>query len=303
MIPLDVSATWTRMLSVAAGACAAAGAPGPGTRVGSARAARRADGPWLLLFDLSAARRAEREVVEPWLLGHAQPLLLVRELLTFAPLHDEVRLEPTALSLEVMPEGYRDAPRPVLLLAPAGRLRPERRREYVDALSGLRVPLVSAGSALWAIREFDLELMAAVAQLGDDAERAAFRDALDPGQRHLFDVQLPAVEAALLDDLAGARDEAAALGLEADALASLHPDEHPLRLYAALERVHNRGRAERERTWFSGRTIEARLSAQGFPDAARPMPAQFAEQASSAAPLLPGELQHLFEATELLRRD
>src|SRR5207244_655855 len=152
------------------------------------------------------------------------------------------------LGLEAMPEGWRDSPRPVLFLSPAGRGKPERRRQYVDALSRLRAPLVSAGSALWAIREFDVELMVALAQLADEAERASFRAALDPSQTRLFDQQLPAVEAALLDDLVGARDEPGALALEMESVSSLRPQAHPLAVYGAVERVHNRLRAEKDRT-------------------------------------------------------
>ena len=67
MVPLDVAATWTRMLSVTAGASAAAGAPGPGTRVRGREALSWIDGPWLGIFDFESVRRAEREVLEPWL--------------------------------------------------------------------------------------------------------------------------------------------------------------------------------------------------------------------------------------------
>ena len=303
MVPLDVTKTWTRMLSVAAGACAAAGAPGPGTRVGGKAASRWSAGPWLALFDFAAVRRAEREVLEPWLFDHAEPLLLVRNLLLARPLGEELHLELSPLALEAMPAGWRDGPRPILLFAPAGRLTSDRRRQYVDALTRLRIPLVSAGSALWAIREIDLELMVAIAQLADDAERAAFRGALDPGQRHLFDRQLPLLEAALLDDLVGRRDEASAVALEVETVSSLHPAAHPLAVFGAVERVHNRRLAEAERTQLSARTIEARLSAQGFPDSLPPMPASFEDRASARAPLLAGELQRVFEASQLLERE
>ena len=300
MVPLDLSATWTRMLSVAAGACAASGAPGPGTRVRGKPAVRWIDGPWLLLFDFQGVKRAEREVLEPWIYTHAEPLLLVRHGLLAAPLGAEVEVELTPLAREAMPEGWRDAPRPILFLAPAGRGKPERRRQYVDALSKLRLPLVSAGSALWAVREFDVDLMVAIAQLSDADERAAFRAALDPSQTRLFDQQLGTVEAALLDDLVGARDETSALSLELDSLSSLSPEAHPLAIYGAVERVHNRRRGEKERTQFSARTVEARLSARGFPEADTLAPPEFVQRAAATGPLLETELQRVFEAFELL---
>src|SRR6266446_3259782 len=81
MVPLNVAATWTRMLSVTAGACAAAGAPGPGTRVRGRPALEWLPGPWLGLIDFDGLNLAEREVLEPWLFGHAEPLLLVRHVL------------------------------------------------------------------------------------------------------------------------------------------------------------------------------------------------------------------------------
>ena len=297
MVPLDVAATWTRMLSVTAGASAAAGAPGPGTRVRGREALSWIDGPWLGIFDFESVRRAEREVLEPWLRRHAEPLLLVRHLLLARPLSEDVFIELTPRASQAMPEGWRDAPRPILIFAPAGRTRPERRRQYLDALSRLRIPLVAAGSELWAIRELDLEFLVALAQLCDPAARAAFRTALDPGQAHLFDQQLPAAEAAVLDDLVGARDEEVALALDLDSLSSLYPDAHPLAIYGAVERAHNRRRTEEERTQFSGRTIEARLSARGYPEVAAPCPPEFAGR---AGPLLPAELQRIFEASELL---
>jgi hypothetical protein len=288
------------MLSVTAGACAAAGAPGPGTRVRGKAALDWIAGPWLGVLDFQGVRRAEREVLEPWFFRHAEPLLLVRHLLLARPLLDDVFIELTAQALEVMPEGWRDAPRPILFLAPAGRVRPERRRQYVDALSRLHIPLVAAGSDLWAIREFDVELLVALAQLSDAAERAAFRTSLDPSQTRLFDQQLPAAEAAVLDDLVGARDEEGALSLDLDSVSSLHPKAHPLAVYAAVERAHNRRRAEQERTQFSARTVHARLSARGFPEAMRACPAEFAERAGL---LLPAELDRVFEASELLAQE
>ena len=300
MVPLDVTATWTRMLSVAAGACAAAGAPGPGTRVRGRAALGWIEGPWLGLLDFQGVRRSEREVLDPWLSQHAGPLLMVRHLLLAKPLSDDVFVEMTPQAIEAAPEGWRDAPRPILILAPAGRGRTERRREYVDALSRLRIPLVASGSDLWAIRELDVELLVAVAQLANAAERAAFRTALEPSQRHLFDQQLPAVEAAVLDDLVGARDEEGALALDVETVSSLHPDAHPLAVYAAVERAHNRRRDEKQRTQFAARTIEARLSAHGFPEPARPCTSGFADRAGAIGPLLPTDLQRIFEASELL---
>jgi hypothetical protein len=294
---LDVAAVWTRILSVTAGACAAAGAPGPGTRVRGKPARSWIEGPWLGLVDLDGVRRTEREVLEPWLLGHAEPLLLVRHLLLARPLGDDVFVELTPQALEAMPEGWREGPRPILVLCAAGRSGPQRRRAIVDALTRLRIPLTSAGSELWAVREFDVELLSALALLSDVRERSAFRAALDPGQRHLFDQQLPAAEAALLDDLVGARDEDGPLALEVESLSSLHPRAHPLAVYAAVERAHNRRRAEKERTWYSARTVVARVSGQGFPDAPRPCPPEFAARAGA---LLPAELQRVFEAAELL---
>src|SRR3989441_371136 len=91
--------------------------------------------------------------------------------------------------------------------AAAGRTRPERRAEYLDALSRLRIPLLAKGSELWAVREFDAGFLLALAQLADPRERAAFRAAIDPSQTRLFDQQLAVAEAAVLDDLVGRRDE------------------------------------------------------------------------------------------------
>lgn len=300
MLPLPVATIWTRMLSVAGGARAAAGAPGPGTRLAGKAAVEWIDGPWLGLFDFEGVRRAEREVLMPWLLQHAEPLLMVRHLLLAKPLVDDVFVELTAQAREAMPEGWRDAARPILIFAPAGRSRLERRREYVDALSRLRIPLASGGSALWAIREFDVEALTAVAQLSDAFERAAFRRGLDPSQVHLFDQQLPLAEVAVLDDLVGARDEPDTLSLELDSLASLHPSAHPLAVFSAVERARNRKLPEKERTLLSARTIEARHAARGFPEVVRPCPPAFAERAATAGPLLPAETQLLFEASELL---
>ncbi len=296
MVPLDVAGTWTRMLSVSAGACAAAGAPGPATRL-RGRPLDLSGGPWLGIFDFQALRRPEREVVERWLWQKAEPLLLVRHLLLAQPLGEDVFVELTPQALMAMPEGWRDAARPILFLAPAGRSRPERRREYLEALSRLRIPLAGAGSELWAVREFDLDLLVAVAQLSLAGERAAFRAALDPGQTRLFDQQLPAVEAALLDDLVGGRDEESAVSLDVATLASLHPAAHPLSVFAAVERAHNRRRSEAERTQFSARTLEARLAARGYPEIVRPFDDEFAGRAGA---LLPAELQRVFEASQLL---
>jgi hypothetical protein len=301
MVPLDVAATWTRILSVTAGAAAAIGAPGPATRVRGKEALSWIQGPWLGIVDFQGVKRCEREVLDPWLSRHAEPLLLVRHMLLAKPLSDEVFVDLTPQAREAMPEGWRDAPRPVLILAPAGRCRPERRREYLDALSQLRIPLVAGGSELWAIREFDVELLLALAQLANPAERAAFRASLEPSQTRLFDLQLPAAEAAMLDDLVGARDEEGALAADLDDLSILHPKAHPLALYSAVERAHNRRRAEKERTQFSGRTVEARLSARGFPEALDPCTPAFEQRADAIAPLLAGDLQRLFEAHKLLR--
>lgn len=299
MVPLNVAATWTRILSVTAGACTAAGAPGPGTRL-RGKAASWNGGPWLGLIDFAGVKRTEREVLEPWLFARAESLLLVRQLLLAKPLLEDVFIELTRRALSAMPEGWRDGPRPILVLAPAGRGGRLRRRQYLEALSRLRIPLVSAGSELWAVREFDLELWVAVAQLSHEKERAAFRAALDPSQTRLFDLQLPAVEAALLDDAVGAREDESVVALDVEALASLYPAAHPLAVYSAVERVHNRHRAEGERTQYSARTLEARLSARGYPEPSNPCTADFAQRAEAIAPMLSGELQRLFEASELL---
>src|SRR2546430_10344717 len=47
-----------------------------------------------------------------------------------------------------------------------------RRREYVEALSRLQLPLASGGSELWAIREFDPDFVVALAQLSEPVARA-----------------------------------------------------------------------------------------------------------------------------------
>ena len=57
MVPLNVAATWTRILSVTAGACTAAGAPGPGTRLRGRPAADHGGGPWLALIDFAGVKR------------------------------------------------------------------------------------------------------------------------------------------------------------------------------------------------------------------------------------------------------
>src|SRR4051812_9899199 len=108
MLSLDIAATWTRILSVSAGASAASGAPGPGTRVGGRSAVDFGRGPWLGLPDLQGLRRAEREVIERWLRERAAPLLLVRHLLLARPIADEVFIELTEQSLAALPEGFRD---------------------------------------------------------------------------------------------------------------------------------------------------------------------------------------------------
>ncbi len=297
---LDVTATWTRMLSVTAGACAAAGAPGPATRVRGRAASQWIEGPWLGLFDFDGLTRGERETLSRWILGPAGPLLLVRQLLLATPLSDEIFIELTPQAQEAMPAGWRDEARPILLLAPAGRTRPDRRREYLDALSRLRIPLVGRGSELWAVREFDPAFLVAIARLSDPEARAAFRAGIDPSQRRLFDQQLPVAEAAVLDDLVGGRDEEDALALDVDALSSLHPEAHPLAVFSAVERAHNRRRPATERTQFASRTTEARLSARGFPEEIEPCPDDFAARASAQAPLLAADLQRIFEASELL---
>lgn len=297
MVSLDISATWTRILSVNAGACTAAGAPGPATRIAGTAAVGWLEGPWLGIFDLAPLRKAEREALESWLRDHAEPLLLVRHLLLANPLHGDVFVELTEQAVEAMPDGWRDGPRPILFLTPAGRTTRERRREYLDALSRLRIPLVSGGSELWGVREFDADLLVAIAQLSGAAGRAAFRAAIDPSQLRLFEQQLPAAEAAALDDLVGARDEEGALSLDVDAVSSLHPESHPLAVYAAVERAHNRRRGEKERTHFAGRTIEARLAARGYPERVEPCTPEFAARAPE---LLPDELQRVFEASELM---
>ena len=303
MDPLEVTTTWARMLSVTAGACAAAGAPGPGTRIRGKPALDFGSGPWLGLIDFEGLRRPERETLLPWLRERIEPLLLVRHLLLAKPLGEEVFIELGPRALEAMPEGFRDAPRPILILAPAGRTRPERRRQYLDALSRLRIPLVSAGSSLWAIREFDPEFVVALARLWKDSERSAFRASIDPSQTRLFDQQLPAAEAAVLDDLVGARDEESEIALDVESVAALNPGAHPLAMYAAVERTRNRRKAPKERTQFSARTIEARLSARGFPEDVPSCTEQFAARAAAIVPLLPAELQRAFEASELLARD
>ena len=297
MVSLDVAATWTRILSVTAGACTAAGAPGPATRIAGNAAVTWIEGPWLGIFDLAGLARPEREVLQAWLLEHAEPLLLVRHLLLARPLSGDVFVELTPQAQEAMPEGWRDAPRPILFFAPAGRTPRERRREYLDALVRLRIPLVSGGSELWGVREFDADLLVALAQLSTAAGRAAFRAAIDPSHLHLFEHQLPAAEAAALDDLAGARDEDAALSRDLARVSSLHPEAHPLAVFAAVERAHNRRRGETERTQFAGRTIEARLAARGYPEPLHPCTPAFE---TLAPDLLPGELQRIFEASELL---
>src|SRR5438132_476204 len=228
MVTLDVAATWTRILSVTAGACTAAGAPGPATRIAGKAAVTWLEGPWLGIFDFAGLRRSEREILESFIREHAEPLLLVRHLLLAKPLGGDIFVELTPQAQEAMPEGWRDAPRPILFLAPAGRVTRERRRQYLDALVRLRIPLVSGGSELWGLREFDADLLVAMAQLRSAAGRAAFRAAIDPSQLHLFEQQLPAAEAAVLDDLVGGRDEEGAFSLDVESVSSLHPGAHPL---------------------------------------------------------------------------
>src|SRR2546422_11155610 len=130
MVPLNVAATWTRMLSVTAGACAAAGAPGPGTRVRGRPALEWLPGPWLGLIDFDGLSRAERQVLEPWLFGHAKPLLLVRHVLLASPLPEDIFIELTPQALQAMPHGWRGPPRALPISAPPGRCRPWRRAAY-----------------------------------------------------------------------------------------------------------------------------------------------------------------------------
>src|SRR5438067_8111203 len=143
MVPLEVATTWARMLSVTAGACAAAGAPGPGTRIRGKPALDFGSGPWLGLIDFEGFRRAEREVLSPWLRERAEPLLLVRHLLLGRPLGEEVFIELGPRALEAVPGGFRGGARRILALAPAGRTRPGRRRHCLAALSRGRLPPVS----------------------------------------------------------------------------------------------------------------------------------------------------------------
>src|SRR3954463_11249570 len=117
MVPLEVATTWARMLSVTAGAHAAAGAPGPGTRIRGRPALDYGSGPWLRPGASQGRKRAEREVRTPWLSQRAEPLLLVRHLLLAKPLGEDVFLELGPRALEAMPEGFPGGPRPLLLLA------------------------------------------------------------------------------------------------------------------------------------------------------------------------------------------
>src|SRR5262249_26594050 len=191
MVSLDVAAIWTRILSVTAGASTAAGAPGPGTRISGKAAVTWLEGPWLAIFDFAGLRRPEREALESWLREHAEPLLLVRHLLLARPITSEVFVELTPQAIETMPQGWRDVPRPILFLAPAGRTTRDRRAQYLDALVRLRIPLVAGGSEMWGVREFDADLLVAITQLSTAAGRAAFRAAIDPSPLHLLDQQLP----------------------------------------------------------------------------------------------------------------
>jgi hypothetical protein len=300
MLPLDVAQTWTRLLAIAAGAPAATGAPGPGTLFGKEPALGRA-GPWLGLLDVQGLRREEQHAIEAWLANRAVNLLLVRHLLVARPFEDAPSLELLPGAQALVPAGWQRSPQPILLLSPAGRARPQRKREYIDALLKLRVPLTSAGSDLWAVRDYDPSLLAAIAALSEPAARLAFRNELDPSQRRLFDNQLPLAEALTLDDLVGARDEESALRLDAANLRSLKPAAHPLAVFAAVERAHNRDRAPAEQSFYSGRTIEARSTGRGHPEPRRPLSTEFAALAEPLA-YLPDELQRLSEAADLLDR-
>ena len=93
MVTLDVAATWTRILSVTAGACTAAGAPGPATRIAGKAAVTWLEGPWLGIFDFAGLRRSEREILESFIREHAEPLLLVRHLLLAKPLGGDIFVE------------------------------------------------------------------------------------------------------------------------------------------------------------------------------------------------------------------
>src|SRR3989441_1215643 len=180
MVPLNVAATWTRMLSVTAGACAAAGAPGPGTRVRGRPALEWLPGPWLGLLDCDGLRRPERQVLEPWLLGHAEPLLLVRHVLLARPLAEDIFIELTPQALEAMPHGWRERPRPILILPPAGRTRPARRDEYLDALSRLRIPLLAKINVVLPMRAFGPGFIATLAHLRVTLHLAAFLPTIHP---------------------------------------------------------------------------------------------------------------------------
>jgi len=145
-------------------------------------------------------------------------------------------------------------------------------------------------------REFDVDFLVAVAQLSS-----------------LWSGQVPGLDRAgpdktlrsaargrrggVLDDLVGGRDEETALALDLDSLSSLHRGPSA----GALSAVE---RAQPQRTRAS-----ARSSPAGPPSAA--LGPRFSGDAASLhrrvrgsrerrAPLLPGDLQRIFEAEELL---
>src|SRR2546430_16727528 len=77
------------------------------------------------------------------------------------------------------------------------------------------------------------------------------------------------------------RDEESEIALDVESVSALNPDAHPLAVYAAVERTRNRRKAPKERTQFSARTIEARLSARGFPEDVPSCTEQFAARAAA----------------------
>src|SRR5205823_14841667 len=93
------------------------------------------------------------------------------------------------------------------------------------------------------------------------------------------------------------RGEDGAVVLAVETVAVPDAGARPLAVFAGVERAHSRRRGEKERTQLAGRTIEARLTARGYPEPLRACTEQFAQRAAS---LLPAELQRVFEASELL---
>ena len=287
LLPLDIPATRTRILSVTAGASCAAGGPGPRHR--TAAGLRSTELPvrgWACSTsrDSAAPSGTDRAVAAPaWLPCSCWCATCCSRARSSTRCSSS---SPPPLS-PCCPTGgeTRCAADPPALRALRTGSRPSRPPDMsTRASSRLQIPLTAAGSDLWAIREVSIRRWRSARSPSSSTRRRGrgFARSSTPSQTRLFDAQLPAAEAALLDDLVGARDEEGSLSLDAGSLAALYPQAHPLAIYGAVERAANAQRPLANRTQFSAKTIEARLTGRSFPQAPQPYDAEFERRASRA---------------------